>query len=482
MSEIPFDQLAGDELRPDVAVETNLTSGVTAAPSKDRRVLILGYKTTAGSVADQVIKSVLSEQDARTYWGPGSHMAMMVAAALKVSPRLRLYGMSYAEGGAAVAATGTVTLATTATGPGTLVVHIAGRRISVGIAKDDTPTEVGDALEAAINAKTDLPVTAANAAGTVTLTAKNKGPTGDTIRFRSQIYGTTGMTATDSGATLSGGTTEGDPTTALTKALGQRFHLICLNTNDDTAASAVQDHQEAQSLPSASRWGMGICAEAGTLSDATTLTAALDSYRMQVGWLASSDQPVWEIAAAFAARRAQVVERNKSLDDDVLPGLSAPYDESAWPSSAEVEEALQHGVTPLFVSEERDGKVRVSRSVITKQAPATYVDHNDTEISDYTDEYLKTRFSKVKGKPFKQIDPPGRKDTITPQRGLAILHEVMRDLGKMDYLDSVEDDIKNGKTKSVANASDRSRLDLAFPFLPVSRVHRVAILKTYTTP
>jgi phage tail sheath gpL-like len=64
---------------------------------------------------------------------------------------------------------------------GVLSCYIAGEGVPVTVNLDDTPTEMGDALEEAINDNDDLPVTALNAAGVVTLTSKSGGDWGNDI-------------------------------------------------------------------------------------------------------------------------------------------------------------------------------------------------------------------------------------------------------------------------------------------------------------
>lgn len=64
---------------------------------------------------------------------------------------------------------------------GTIYLYIAGELVRVNVNADDSGTDIGDAIEAAINDNDDLPVTALNAAGIVTITSKSGGDWGNDI-------------------------------------------------------------------------------------------------------------------------------------------------------------------------------------------------------------------------------------------------------------------------------------------------------------
>jgi len=400
---------------------------------------------------------------------------------LKVAPQVPIYAMAYTES-AGVQASATVTLANNATGPGTLSVWIAGRLFRVGIETGDTPTEIGDALEAAVNAHPNLPATASNSTGTVTITARNKGLGGNTIRLRSEITDGIGTTSTDSAAVLGTGTLEGDPTTALAGIEGQRYHVMGFNSSDDTAVGALETHVEKVSSAIEQQWCFGVCATTEASSGATTLAAALDSYRMQVVWQESGDQPEFELAAAYAALRAKVVNRNQTLDHEALPGITAQYDETKWPTRADEQAALEGGVIPIRPL--RNGDVAVVRNVHTRVTTPAFRDAEPMEISDYIDEDLITNAKlKFKGQALKVSSPAGTPNVLTPARFLTFLHERMRIWDTvLDSAQGAEADIEAKRTVAEQNAQDTSRLDVGYPFRPVFGAHVIAIRKDFTTP
>jgi phage tail sheath gpL-like len=123
---IDFNEIP-QQLTPDVLIETDWTSGLSGLPSTVKRTLLSGYKLDGGSLANGIVKPIVSRSQARQWWGDGSHLAVMAEAFLDVAPGSLLYGASYPKGANAQAATRTLTLEKTATTNGTLKVWIGGR-------------------------------------------------------------------------------------------------------------------------------------------------------------------------------------------------------------------------------------------------------------------------------------------------------------------------------------------------------------------
>jgi phage tail sheath gpL-like len=64
---------------------------------------------------------------------------------------------------------------------GTIALYIAADRVAVAVASGDLADDIGEAIQDAINDDEELPVTAVNAAGVVTLTSKSGGEWGNDI-------------------------------------------------------------------------------------------------------------------------------------------------------------------------------------------------------------------------------------------------------------------------------------------------------------
>ena len=181
MTDITFSQIPSGIRKPGDYFEFNTSLAVRSLPGIDWQALILAPMTSAGTSAADTPQLVFSEQDAETYFGIGSIAHRMVKAALKANPYLNLTVVGLADAAASVAATATVTIASNATAQGVLALYIGNEEVDVVVNASDTPTTIAANIVTAIGNMPQLPVTAAAAAGVVTLTAKNKGTIGNQI-------------------------------------------------------------------------------------------------------------------------------------------------------------------------------------------------------------------------------------------------------------------------------------------------------------
>lgn len=143
------------------------------------RFIMFGFKTSAGTQALHTAVSISSQQQADTFFGPGSQLREMYRVASANAPALPVWLMAL-DDSALTAAVWTVTaVAPTGTGVGTL--KIAGETIQIPVGATDTATTIAAAIVAAINGYYNpltgamIPITAANTAGVMTWTARNKG-------------------------------------------------------------------------------------------------------------------------------------------------------------------------------------------------------------------------------------------------------------------------------------------------------------------
>jgi len=170
-------------------VTFNIIPGQEEISNAPQKVLFVGQKTTAGSaVSGELQESILNDNSEDTLFGANSILAGMIRAYKRLNKITRIDAIGLDDSGTGVAATGNFTIGgTTASEIGTYVVTVGSNKnhnYSIAVASGDTPTIVGDAIEAAINADTKCPVTASNTTGVVTLTADNDGTAGNNITLR----------------------------------------------------------------------------------------------------------------------------------------------------------------------------------------------------------------------------------------------------------------------------------------------------------
>jgi phage tail sheath gpL-like len=191
----------------------------------------------ASGITDYVPVKVTSADEVGEIAGFGSEahrQAMWIFGILGGFYSNMYYAPVPAPGGG-VAASGDIVFTTNASSGGTHEFLIGGDLIRINVASGDTPTEQGDALDAAITANLGGSVTASNSAGTVTLTAKNTGVNGNQIRIiynpneRTDVPGGTTVTVPGSGGYLTSGSGDTDTEDVFFETdgsdkLGDRFY------------------------------------------------------------------------------------------------------------------------------------------------------------------------------------------------------------------------------------------------------------------
>jgi len=161
---------------------TVLKASATVLP---RKILVMGTALAAleDGISMAVPQLILSPEDGSAKYGRGSMLSRLIARAFAGSNyAVPIYAFPEAEASSgAVAAVGTLVLTASTPGVGSLYVYINSVLYQIPVLATSTPTTLGDALAAAINADLDAPVTAANVTGTITFTAKSAGPWGNGI-------------------------------------------------------------------------------------------------------------------------------------------------------------------------------------------------------------------------------------------------------------------------------------------------------------
>lgn len=198
----------GGEVVSNPEVTLNIIPGQEEISGKPQKVLFVGQKTSAGSATSgELNQNIGNDGSEDGLYGPDAMLAGMIRAYKRLNQVTRIDGISLDDNGGGVAATGTVVVAGTASEDGTLTVTIGSdknHKFTIAVADTDTATVIGDAIEAAINADTKVPVTAANVTGTVTMTAVNAGTVANsiTLKIEGAVAGVThSVTAMSSGAT-----------------------------------------------------------------------------------------------------------------------------------------------------------------------------------------------------------------------------------------------------------------------------------------
>jgi phage tail sheath gpL-like len=327
----------------------------------------------------------------------------------------KCYALPIAEtsGGSPIAATAVLTIATNATGTGTITVTVAGEDCSYTFLSSMTPTQIGDGIRDAINAKTHLPCIAANASGTVTLTAKLKGTSQGTatvpvIRVRVTITAGVATTASFGGAFLGtgaagveGSTTEAANTlTALNNIVASRKYYLVSSGISATTLGHFKTHVATKSEPRQGKRSTIIAAYTGSLANVQTLATGLNYERLQIAWQPNSEHDAAEIAGNVAAVRQKREQTDSAYN---FAGYSEPdwlirpaFSEADWPDGDDQNDAINDGVMPI-ASHEGGSYIVMSVDTRSKNPTGTVDDFRacETHRVSVCDEFVDERINET---------------------------------------------------------------------------------------
>ena len=360
--------------------EFNYYAGPNGLPANIQKVLLIGDKSSAGSLAVNKPTAVSSEQEAISLAGSGSVLMQMYKAAKKAWKYAQSSLLCYSVDGGS-AATWAIPLSGTATAAGQVGVECNGVQIVAGVANTDVAADIASALAEKINATPDAPFTATAATGTVTLTAKCVGAYISTATGGLNVSAFSTATGVTVGSiTATAGVGSVNLETALAAAFPERYHIIVSPVNDATNLGYLRTHLDAAAAPLEQRGQRAICAMVSATASAAASAAIAKNYeRLHIAAVKNKiNATVWEIAAGLGAIFASNSKPNIPMNGVAIPGLAIPDVEDKW-SGEEQDVLLNGGVIPLV---EEDSQLCIVRAVTTrtKNSGAEWNKLNDTGV------------------------------------------------------------------------------------------------------
>lgn len=336
-----------------------------------QRILVIGQKLAAGPAPTTAAIRITSVDQAKQQFGQGSMLAQMIKALRAANETTETWVFPLADLVAGATATGTVTVTGTATASGTIVLYIGGQRVTVGVTSGDTATAVAAAIVAAITAAADLPVSAAAAAGVVTLTAKHKGLCGNDIDVRLNFYQGERLPAgvTIAIVSMSGGTGNPDVAAVFTAIGDAQYTTIVLPYTDAANLVVVETELASRWGPMRQIEGMVYSAARGTQGALATLGGALNSPHVSIIGAKNSPTTPWEWAASYAGVVAfyGAIDPARPFQTLSLPGVLAPAEADRF-TRTERELLLVDGISTFVV--DMGGNVLLERPISTYQTNA----------------------------------------------------------------------------------------------------------------
>ena len=259
-------------------VTVNIVNASATVGNTQQRILFVGQKTSAGSAtAGALVEAIANGGAEDALFGRDGMIATMIRANKVRNQQVQVDAIPLDDAGSGVVATGTITIVGTATEAGTITVITGSERnfkFAVAVASGDTATIVAAAIVAAVNADLDVPVTAANVAGVVTMTAINAGTFGNSIPLetRGSVAGITGMAVVG----MASGATDPTLTSVFDVIADKRYQAIVWGYPNDTVVLRTlldaRFNADGNVLD-----GVGFTALADTFANLKTLGAALNS-------------------------------------------------------------------------------------------------------------------------------------------------------------------------------------------------------------
>ena len=343
---INFEKIPASTRKPGVYAEWNTKLAVRNLPTNRQRVLLIAQHTTnLGAVS--ALTDVYSAAEVAERYGAGSQAHLMADAAIKAYANAALSIITLADHSAGVAASGKITITGNATTQGVLRVGIGNADVlMVSVAAGDSADTVGKAVKAAIAAQPGLPVSAAEAAGVVTITAKNKGAEGNAIRL---LAACTAAGISTTVTAMASGLVNPDIAPALNAVVAEGHHIIACGINDETNLLKLRAHLDTVASPMEKRWAIGVYGQTGTLAQATTLAGRLNHGHIVSAWYRGTPSLPCELAAAFAAVMASEEDPARPLNTLALNSIGVCESKDKT-MRTEQENALYNGVTPIETS------------------------------------------------------------------------------------------------------------------------------------
>lgn len=468
---IPISGVDQNWLVPGAYAEILFAQGPATAAAPTREIVFVMPKTSAGSWTANTLYQVRDEYSARVGAGVGSPLHRALRKALAHNKDAKFWAVPYSatSGGTPATATATITLSGTVTAGGKVDVIIAGEHCEAAFVSGATVTDIGDDIVAVINAREHLPCTAANASGTITLTARIAGISQGTAtvaihQVHAEYTAGTGLSVAVSGALgtgvagADGSTTEAaNLATALAAVAMTRKYYIGVSVTDATAIGNLKTHISTKSEPKRGLRSVGIASTPVALATAITLATGRNYERVSIAWNYKGESSPDETVGAICAlvQKAQALDSSANLNDLPLNDILLPiYLDSDRPNEDDLNDALNGGLAPLATtdaglrmvmftttrSKNAAGTVNDRRALIQKRV-SVCDEFMDEELVEFALNFAgkKLKDNSVKEKETGALVERRAPNVITPIDFKAHIAKRMRDFdaaGKLENVDS----------------------------------------------
>jgi len=341
--------------------------------TQQKKLVVLGQRLNSGSVASHTPVVISRASQAEEYFGRGSMLADMLDMVFQNNPQVQVWAIASDDLPAGLAATGSINVAGVASTAGLLRINVGGKTANAGIASSDAPATVAANIVAAINAQTDLPISAQLNTGdtsTIDIAAKNKGVVGNDIDIDLEIEAAQLPTAPTFNITqLTGGAGNPDVADALA-AMGDEWYNWIVMPWVDAANLAVLDDELNDRYSSMRQIGCrAFTAVRGSHAELLGFGNTRNNYHVTTMGCGQAPQPayLWSAANATAAANSLQIDPTRQLHSLELVGIEAPFKSLIF-TKAEQNQQLFDGISTYTV--DNDGTVRIQSQITNYQENA----------------------------------------------------------------------------------------------------------------
>lgn len=484
---ISFDEIPVNLRVPYVYTEYDATQASQGPGVQPFKALLIGQRLVAGTIAALTPIRVTSVAQAKKYFGEGSILHRQSMGWFADNASTEVWAVAFDDPTGAFSV-GDIAFTGPATAAGTLNIYIGGVRVQVAIASADSAGDIAIAVNAAINAKDDLPVTSAVNGGDPTqvdITCRSKGTLGDEIDIRLNYFDgeetPAGVAATITA--MAGGT--GVPDFAsLWPVLGdEHYNVWAMPYTDAASVAAVENELDDRAGPLRQIEAVAFAAKDDTHSNLGTYGDSQNSQFISVMSLAGNGSPTpsFEAGANYAGLAAHHlnVDPARPLQTLEMSHILAPAKADQFTRN-ESNLLLFDGIATSYV--DASGSVRLQRAItFYKENPlgaddTAYLDVNTLFTLSYLRWSVRTRL--LLKYPRHKLASDGTRfgqgqAIVTPKVVKAELVSLFED---WEFIGLVEGADQFGKDLIVErNISDPSRLDVLLPPDLVNQLRVTAI-------
>ncbi|RFC63605.1 phage tail protein [Fulvimarina endophytica] len=362
---LDFQEIPYDWLEPGTYLEVKPNYSDLGVLPYPVRNLIAAQKLATGTLAPGQVVEITRPGQAEALFGRGSLGAEMIEAFKAANRTQPLFVTALADAAGSVKATGTLTFAGALAAATVLRFRIADRPVRITATAADDTLALAVKLAAAINAETDLIVTAAAAASVVTVTSRHGGEVGNDIDLRVDVEAQpvpAGLSITV--GEMAGGAGNPDITDVLDLVENDWYTAIGHPWSDATNIAAFEEDLRRRYEAMSKLDCHGYVFKRGTYGQLSAFGDLANSPFLTFGGLSRSPTSSWVACASLMAICSFHLANDpaRQLRSLVLKGVGSPAGVDQF-TETENDLLLRKGISTF--KHLPDGTVTISRIVTT---------------------------------------------------------------------------------------------------------------------